>query len=162
MATTTLQMVSNKEIAALQKTPSTIVKLQKPHGESYSTRFFASINYFLCGKPSPDAADSPLAASLIGFDAVAAPALPSGHFKLIIPAQAAAIAKALEAVDLQKLRKDVSSSDPAVLGKAKLDDLELLLQNDSPAATLFTDVKGLTTFYKDAAAKHLGVAIYTR
>ncbi len=162
MATTTLQMVSNKEIVLLQKTPSTIVKLQKPHGESYSTRFFGSINYFLGGNPAPDAADSALAASLIGFEAVAAPALPSGHFKIVLPAQAAAIAKALEAVDLMKLRKDVQGADQAVLAKAKIEDLALLLENDSPAATLFTDVKGLTTFYKDAAAKHLGVAIYTR
>ncbi|MBS1120469.1 MAG: hypothetical protein H6Q90_2697 [Deltaproteobacteria bacterium] len=162
MATTTLQMVSNKEIGLLQKTPSTIVKLQKPHGESYSTRLFGSINYFLCGTPSPEAADSALAASLIGFDSVAAPALPSGFFKLVIPAQAAVIAKALEAFDLQKLRKDVETADPAKLKKAKIEDLELLLANDSPAATLFIDVKGLTTFYKDAAAKHLGVAIYTR
>ncbi len=161
MATTTLQMISNKEIVLLQKTPSTIVKLQKPHGESYSTRFFASINHFLGGNPAPEAADSSLAASLIGFDSVAAPALPSGYFKIVVPAQAATIAKALEAIDLKKLRKDVESS-AAGLSKAKIEDLELLLQNDSPAATLVTDVKGLTTFYKDCAAKHLGVAIYTR
>ena len=55
---TTLQMVTAKELLALRKTPSTISKLNKPGAESYSTYYVTTITFFLpaacsaCSAPS--------------------------------------------------------------------------------------------------------------
>jgi hypothetical protein len=161
MATSTmLQMVSAKEIMALRKTPSTIAKLNKPGAESYSTYYVGTINYFLCGTPKPDLKDHPIAASLFGIEEIKTPSLDNGHFKLVPIDQIAAIAKALEAVDLKKLRKQVESADAAALAKSKVEDFELLKDNDAPAAMIVSDVRTLTTFYKDAASRNVGVVLY--
>src|SRR5688500_14777079 len=157
---TTLQMVSTKELILLRKTPSGIRKLNKPHAESFSTFYFASINWFLLGDPAPAAEGNPLAAALAGYETIATPSLDAGSFTVINANQIADIATALEKVDLMKLRKDVDSADKAALAKKKVDDFELVLANDSPAATIVTDVKQLTSFYRNAAAKHMGVVMY--
>ncbi|HEY5937861.1 MAG TPA: DUF1877 family protein [Kofleriaceae bacterium] len=157
---TTLQMVSTKELILLRKTPSGIRKLNKPHAESFSTFYFASINWFLLGEPAPAVEGNPVAAALVGYETIATPALDAGSFNVIGADQIADIANALEKVDLKKLRKDVESADKAALAKQKVDDFELVLANDSPAATIVTDVKQLTSFYRNAAAKHLGVVLY--
>ena len=158
---TTLQMVSTKEILLLKKTPSGIRKLNKPHAESFSTYYFGSINWFLLGEPAPSAEGNPLAAALAGYETIQTPSLDAGEFRLIGADQITDIAQALEKVDLKKLRKDVESADKALLAAKKVDDFERLTADDSPAATIVTDVKQLTSFYRNAAAKHLGVVLYT-
>jgi len=162
MATsTTLQMVSAKEIVLLRKTPSGISKLNKPHAESFSTYYFATINWFLLGTPRPEPEGNPLAAALAGYETINTTSLENGSFRLITLDQISDIAQALEKVDLTKLRKDVQSADAAALAKKAVGDFELLAKEDSPAATIVTDVKQLTSFYRNAAAKHLGVVLYT-
>jgi hypothetical protein len=159
---TMLQMVSIKEIAALKKTPSGITKLNKPGAESYSTYYGATINYFLCGDAYPDGdTDHPLGAALCGIESIAAPALENGAFTLVSPEQVRAIAKALEQVDLMKLRKQVETADAEKLAEEDVDDFELLKETDAPSATLVSDVRMLTTFYKDAASRNAGVVMYT-
>src|SRR5690348_11417691 len=106
---TTLQMVSAKELLALRKTPSTISKLNKPGAESYNTYYIATITYFLCGAPTA-AADNPLAAALAGIETINTPALDSGNFKIVPSDRVMTIAKALEQVDLKKLRKQVETA----------------------------------------------------
>ena len=158
---TMLQMVSIKEIAALKKTPSGIAKLNKPGAESYSTYYGATINYFLCGEAYPDGTDNPLGAALSGIESIAAPALENGAFTLVSPEQVRAIAKALEQVDVMKLRKAVETADADKLADEDVDDFELLKETDAPSATLVSDVRMLTTFYKDAASRNAGVVMYT-
>lgn len=159
---TMLQMVSIKEIAALKKTPSGITKLNKPGAESYSTYYGATINYFLCGDAYPDGSgDNPLGAALCGIESIAAPALENGAFTLVSPEQVRAIAKALEQVDVMKLRKQVETADAEKLAEEDVDDFELLKETDAPSATLVSDVRMLTTFYKDAASRNAGVVMYT-
>ena len=158
---TMLQMVSIKEIAALKKTPSGITKLNKPGAESYSTYYGATINYFLCGDAYPDSSDNPLGAALSGIESIAAPALENGAFTLVSPEQVRAIAKALEQVDIMKLRKQVETADAEKLAEEDVDDFELLKETDAPSATLVSDVRMLTTFYKDAASRNAGVVMYT-
>jgi hypothetical protein len=161
MATSTmLQMVSAKEIMALRKTPSTIAKLNKPGAESYSTYYIGTINFFLCGTPTPEVKDNPIAAALFGMEEIKTPSLDTGHFKLVPPDQVSAIAKALEQVDLKKLRKQVETADGAAMAKSKVGDFELLKGNDAPAAMIVSDVRTLTTFYKDAASRNVGVVMY--
>ncbi|MBX3157353.1 MAG: DUF1877 family protein [Deltaproteobacteria bacterium] len=154
-------MVSAKEIVALRKTPSTIAKLNKPGAESYSTYYIGTINYFLCGTPTPDIKDHPIAASLFGIEQIKTPSLDAGHFMLVPPDQISGIAKALEQVDLKKLRKQVETADAAAMVKSKVGDFELLKGNDAPAAMIVSDVRTLTTFYKDAASRNVGVVLYT-
>ncbi|MEJ7604075.1 MAG: DUF1877 family protein [Kofleriaceae bacterium] len=158
---TTLQMVSAKEIVLLRKTPSGISKLNKPHAESFSTYYFATINWFLLGTPSPERAGNPIAAALQGYETIATTSLENGEFQLVGLDQIPDIATALEKVDLMKVRKDVDAADAAALAEAEVGDFELLADEDSPAATIVTDVKQLTQFYRNAAAKHLGVVLYT-
>jgi len=162
MATsTTLQMVSTKELILLRKTPSGIRKLNKPHAESFSTYYFRSLNWFMLGDIAPAIEGNPVAAALVGYETIATPSLDSGSFNVIGADQIPDIAAALEKVDLKKLRKDVETADKAVLAKQKVDDFERVSADDSPAATIVTDVKQLTSFYRNAAAKHMGVVIYT-
>ena len=158
---TMLQMVSAKEIAALRKTPSAIAKLNKPGAESYSTYYFASINYFLCGSATPDASAGPIALALAGIETINTPALENGCFTLITPDQIANIAKALEKVDLKQLRKQVETADKKAMADEDVGDFELLSEADSPAATIVSDVRTLTTFYKDAASRNVGIVLYT-
>jgi uncharacterized protein DUF1877 len=157
---TTLQMVTAKEIVALKKTPSTISKLNKPGAESYSTYYTASIKYFLCGSPTP-AVDNLLGAALTGIETIATPSLDSGNFTLVPADRVMPIAKALEQVDLKKLRKQVETADATALAKQKVSDFELLKEVDAPAAAIVSDVRTLTTFYKDAASRNAGIVMYT-
>jgi uncharacterized protein DUF1877 len=158
---TTLQMVTAKELIALRKTPSTIAKLNKPGAESYNTHYVATINYFLCGHPSPKTDDNPLAQSLIGIETIMTPALDSGNFTVVPSDRVMGIAKALEQVDLKKLRKQVETADAAALAKQKVSDFELLKEQDAPAAAIVSDVRTLTTFYKDAASRNANIVMYS-
>src|SRR2546423_10878375 len=117
---TTLQMVTTKELIALRKTPSTISKLNKPGAESYSTYYVATINFFLCGSAAPSTNDNPLAAALVGIEMINTPSLERGNFMLVTADRVMGIAKALEQVDLKKLRKQVETADAAALAKQKV------------------------------------------
>ena len=158
---TTLQMVSAKEIVLLRKTPSGISKLNKPHAESFSTYYFTTINWFLLGIAHPEREGNPLAAALQGYETIATTSLENGEFQLITQDRIQEIAHALEKIDLMKLRRSVDTADAQALAKEEVVDFELLAAEDSPAATIVTDVKQLTQFYRNAAAKHLGVVMYT-
>ena len=65
---TWLQMVSEEEIAALKRDPTSINKLNKPNAESCSTYFGCTVNYFVVGDAYPSgSAKTPLNGLLAGF-----------------------------------------------------------------------------------------------
>ena len=154
-----LQLVTDKEIAALRKMPT---KINKLNNEGFNTYWYCTINYFLCGDayPSP-VKKKPLTAMLFGYESIQTSTLECGNFGLIMPSSVKAIANALENVDLAKLKKQVENADPEELAEEEVDDFELLAEGDDAGMTVVEDVKGLRKFYSKAAKLGRGVVMYT-
>ena len=160
---TWLQMVSDDEIAALRRDPSSINGMNKPDKESCSTYFQCSINYFVVGDAYPSGTtEAPLAGFLGGFESVACDTLENGYFHLVPPAMAAPIATALGKVDLDAIKDKVDEADAEELADDEVDDFEILTDGDEqPGETLVSDITALLEFYRRAAEMKRGVVIYT-
>jgi hypothetical protein len=160
---TWLQLVSEDEIAALKREPTSINNLNKPGKESCSTYFQCSINYFVVGDAYPSGtADTPLSGFLGGFESVACDTLENGYFHVVPPAMAAPIAAALARLDLDAIKDKVDAADAEELADDEVDDFEILVDGDEePGETLLGDLNALLEFYRRAAEMKRGVVIYT-
>ncbi len=160
---TWLQMIDDEELAALEKNPSLINKMNKPDKESCSTYFQCCINYFLTGDAYPSGKkNKPLTVFLSGLESVECSTLENGYFHLVPASMAPAIVAALEKVDKKALKKKVAAADPDELEEAEVDDYEILTDSDDdPGETLVADVERLLDFYRAAAKNKRGVVIYT-
>jgi hypothetical protein len=160
MATAThVQMVTDKELADIETTPSSISKLNQPADKTYTTHYACSINYFLTGSAWGE--EHPLAAMLSGKEQVNTPALENGQFGVVRPKHVAKLAELLSRVDTKKLRARVNKADWDELADEEVLDAEILQESDDPAGELLGDVERLAAFYADADKKKLGVVMYT-
>lgn len=162
MATNTyVQMVSDAEIAALQKAPATIGALDKPSSECFSTYHFTAINYFLTGDAYPSKKHA-LGALLSGEKSVSTSTLENGAFAINRAATVATLSAALSKVDLKALAKAVKDADLDELrDEDEVDEEYALGESEDPAKELVAAVKSLQKFYESAVKKGLGVVIYT-
>ena len=162
MATNTyVQMVSDAEIAALEKAPATIGALDKRGNERFTTYHFTAINYFLTGDAYPSKKHA-LGAALCGEKSVSTSTLENGAFSINRAATVAKLSAALSKVDLKALKQAVKDADLDELrDEDEVDEEYALGESDDPAKELVSAVKELQTFYENAAKKGLGVAIYT-
>lgn len=160
---TWLQMVTEDELRALKAAPTTINKLDKPGGESFSTHYFCSISYFVTGDAwGGDAEKNPLAGMLFGFESIDCSTLENGNFGVVTPAQVALVIAKLEVIDLDTVKAKIDDADPDELEEDEVEDFELLLEDDEPASEVLVDeIKRLTTFYKAAAENRRGIVMYT-
>ena len=156
---TWVQQVNDSEIAALQKEPGSINRLDKPAAETFRTHYECSINYFVTGDAYPG--DHPLASLLCGTTAIRTSTLENGAFGVSSAAEVAAMAEALAKVDVDGIRTAVAAADFAELMEEDVDDAEILAESDDPAKTLGDEVAELVRFYRSAAENALGVAAYT-
>jgi len=155
-----LQLVTDKEIDALIKQPARINKLDN---EGYSSYWYTTINFFLCGDAWPSASKKkPLTAMFFGYETIDTATLENGNFGVIRPGDVKAIASALAKVNLEKLKKQVEDADADEMAEAECDDYELLVTDDEdPGKTVAEDVRGLCAFYENAAKLGRGVVMYS-
>lgn len=162
MATNTfVQMVSDAEIAALEKAPATIGAVDKRGDECFSTYHFTTINYFLTGDAYPSKKHA-LGAVLCGEKSVSTSTLENGSFAVNRAATVAKLSAALAKVDLKALERAVKDADLDELrDEDEVDEEYALGESDDPPKELVSAVKGLQKFYANAVKKGLGVVIYT-
>ena len=156
-----LQMVTDKEINALRKDPAKINRLDN---EGYSSYYYTTINFFLCGDAWPSSVRrNPLTAMFFGYDTVDTQTLENGNFGVVMPADVKAIANALAKVDFAKLAKQVENADAEELEEAECYDFEMLMDHDAddPGKAICDDVKGLRAFYAKCAKLGRGVVMYS-
>ncbi len=159
---TCLQMVNAKAIAALKKQPTLIGELNRPRSQVYSTYFPGSMNVFMVGSPYPRPTIArPLTAALFGLHFVKSESFEAGHFGIVPARNVRAVLASLEKLDLKKVAAAVASADAAKLADREVYDFEILLTEEHPAKALVADIRRLTAFYRRAAARTLGVAMFT-
>jgi hypothetical protein len=166
---TCLQMVNAKEITALKADPVSIGDLEKPANQIYSTYFPCSINYFIVGDPypAPDSA-KPLTAALFGLELIECESFEAGNIGIVPPGKVATIASRLEKIDLEKVVEAVANADATKLARREVDDFGLLIHDEDPDATeedpgktLVDEIRRLAKYYRRAATKKLGIAMFT-
>lgn len=159
MMCTYLQRVTAAQIDALVAKPASIARLDEP--ETFATHYMATINYFLTGSAYPGRKRGPLALALMGVKNVACKVLENGSFDVVPPGHVAAIAAALQAVDVKAVKQAVAQADlEALVDDEEIDELTDLSPKEA-AKTIAADIRGLIEFYAEVAASGAGVVIYT-
>jgi hypothetical protein len=159
---TYLQLVDDAELDALRKQPDTIGKLEKTGAEAFTTYYACSINWFVCGDAYPDPEDDMLHAMLLGADHVECKTLENGSFGVVLPKQAAVIAKKLASLDTKKISKAFAKADlDELIDEQEVTDLETLREDDEPVKALLGDIESLSAFYAYASKVKKGVVLYT-
>ena len=157
---TYVQMVTDAEIAGLEKKPASINQLDKPKAQTFTTYHFTSINYFLTGSAYPS--KHALAALLCGEKSVDTPTLENGSFDVTRPKTVSKLASELAKVNLAAVKKKVAAADFETLRDEEEVDEECVLESsDDPAQEIAGEIERLRTFIAAAAKKKLGLAIYT-
>lgn len=154
---TYLQRVSDEQLAALERDPGGINRLDEPI--DFRTHFAGALNYFITGSAWPG--DEPLAAMLYGSRSVAASTLENGSFGVIESGEVAGLLAGLEAVAPSALRAAVDAADlDELIEDEELYELEVI-DPSKLADTLVEDLAGLVRFYRQVAEAGGAVVSYT-
>ncbi|MFV8751239.1 DUF1877 family protein [Nannocystaceae bacterium ST9] len=158
--TTYLQRVDDREIAALQRDPKSVTKLDKPGEHTHSTSFACSLNYFIAGNAYPDP-DDPFGNLTYGV-AIDCAALENGNFDVISPARVAALAPRLAEIDLDAIVEAVGEADfELLIDDEELYDLELVDEDEDVGKLIAQEARALIEFHRQTAALGLGLVVYT-
>jgi hypothetical protein len=156
---TLLQAVSEHELHGLKRDPDSIRVLAG--GQSFTTYFAASINYFLTGNAYPTNQDHALWSMLHGQESVACNSLENGEFGLVAPDRAGQLAQVLTGIDVAGVAARIDAADLDHLAdEEELYDLELIEPGEA-STTIAADIRNLIVFYEGVAAQRLGVVSYT-
>jgi Domain of unknown function (DUF1877) len=159
MMCTSLHQVTAAAIERLVAEPESVNQLDVP--ETFATYYMATINYFLTGSAYPGRKRGPLALALMGVRNVRCRTLENGSFDVVPPERVAAIATALQAVDVEAVKTAVAEADlEALVEDEELDEL-VDLSHEEAGETIASDIQDLATFYAEAAERGVGVVMYT-
>lgn len=155
-----LQLVTDREIAALVADPSRINRLNNDGVNAY---WYTSINFFLCGDAWPSTERSqPLTAMFFGYETIDTPTLENGNFGLVRPGDVKPIARALAKVNMKRLRTQISEADVEEMVDEECDDFEILATDyDDPGDTIVETVSDVRKFYARATKLGRGVVMYS-
>jgi hypothetical protein len=158
---TTLLLAGARELAKLEAQPTWINEFRG--AGAYSTYYFCTLSYFVNGDAWPATTRKrPLSGMLFGFRTVDCRTLEGGNFGIVDPVDVPLVLGAFGALDFAAIRSAVEAADPDDLGEEEVDDFELLLEDDEPAADVVeSELRGLIAFYKRAARSRLGIVSYT-
>jgi hypothetical protein len=159
MMCTYLQQVTAATIERLAAKPESINALDEP--ETFATYFMATVNYFLTGSAYPGRKRGPLALALMGVRNVPCKTLENGSFDVVPPERVAAIAAALQAVDVGTVEAAVAEADLEALVEDEEIDEMIDMSPEEAAEAIAVDVRGLAAFYAGVAERGAGVVIYT-
>ena len=120
------------------------------------------MNVLMIGSPYPRPTTAkPLTAALFGLHFIKSESFEAAHFGLVPARNVPAVLASLLKVDLKKVAAAVSSADAVKLAEREVYDFEILASKEHPAKALVADIRGLTAFYRRAASRSLGVAMFT-
>ena len=160
---TTLQMVTPRELAWLESHPTWINQLDKPGDQTFSTYYACCLNYFVVGDAWPGGSRRrPLGGMLYGFRSISTPTLENGNFGVLEPQHVPMVLGAFTSLDVAAIRKAVEDADEEQLEEDEVDDYEILVEHgEPPADVIASELDALVTFYKRAARGGFGIVSYT-
>lgn len=159
MMCTYLQQVTGEALERLVAKPESINALDEP--ETFATYYMATLNYFLTGSAYPGRKRGPLALALMGVRNVPCKTLENGSFDVVPPERVAAIAAALQAVDVGAVEAAVAEADLEELVEDEEIDEIIDMSPEEAVEAIAADVRGLAAFYAEAAQRGTGVVMYT-
>lgn len=159
MMCTYLQSVTAQTLARLEATPESINELDEP--QTFETHFMATVDFFLTGSAYPEPKHGPLAPALTGVRHVPCKTLENGSFDVVPPERVAAIAQALQAVDVDAVRAAVAAADLDALVEDEEIDEMVDMSAEEAADTIASDVRRLAEFYAGVAERGAAVVMYT-